>query len=496
MRRLGDDQFTIKLTSSDEVDLHRERYFVLSHVWGDIDIACRTKCENFERYQNEGIDYNALPQTFQDVIRITVAVGVEYLWIDSLCIIQDDTSDWQRESAKMASIFRSASLTIAAASARNSLGGCNLSKIFEPATQFSGNSDGLLDFAIRGPEYKDAMRTLQDQMNGSPLNGRAWVFQEQILSPRSLHAAHSQFVWQCAAHIESEDGLHFEDHRRGRKVPWRTFDRHSDRSQPSGQAEERSASHSYELDQRWWFWVDKFMERTLKFTKDQYGACAGVVRLYQEISENEPVVGLWRRDLALHVAWYAFRDEYDHKEPLPEYGSRRPSWTWMTYPHGSVQIRGPRLEWEALEHGPAPQDLGVVYMATALGTDFTWSGEPLTSEPSGTITIRGICTTLPRPESHRHGFRERQIYLDPDLPPSIQAQDTFYTIALVSYVRSGYLITSPPSHVTFYLVIEPAGPDENNSYVRIGSMRIWRALPAITKSEFEPQGTYKDIVLV
>jgi hypothetical protein len=65
-----------------------------------------------------------LPLTFQDAVNITRALSQHLLWIDSLCIIQDDQADWERESARMASVYQNAFLTIAATSSHDSKGGC------------------------------------------------------------------------------------------------------------------------------------------------------------------------------------------------------------------------------------------------------------------------------------------------------------------------------------------------------------------------------------
>lgn len=65
------------------------------------------------------IPWAELPNTFQDAITVTRMLGLKYIWIDSLCIVQDDAQDWEREAAKMAIIFEAAYVTIAATAASN-----------------------------------------------------------------------------------------------------------------------------------------------------------------------------------------------------------------------------------------------------------------------------------------------------------------------------------------------------------------------------------------
>lgn len=65
-----------------------------------------------------------MPQTFVDAITVAGHLGIRYLWIDSLCICQDDADDWARESARMCDIYSNAHLVIAANRSDNSAGGC------------------------------------------------------------------------------------------------------------------------------------------------------------------------------------------------------------------------------------------------------------------------------------------------------------------------------------------------------------------------------------
>lgn len=65
-----------------------------------------------------------LPPLFQDAIIITRQLGLRYLWIDSLCIIQDSLRDWETEAAKMASIYQNSYVTISATDASNGSAKC------------------------------------------------------------------------------------------------------------------------------------------------------------------------------------------------------------------------------------------------------------------------------------------------------------------------------------------------------------------------------------
>ncbi|KAF2446745.1 HET-domain-containing protein, partial [Karstenula rhodostoma CBS 690.94] len=107
-----------------------------------------------------------IPRTFNDAMKITRALGLRYIWIDSLCIIQDDEQDWQHEAMRMAEVYRGSYLNIAAIDSLNCNGGFEV---------FS-----------------------------SPLNVRGWVFQELILAPRVLYCGRRQMYWQCSEKVYSE----------------------------------------------------------------------------------------------------------------------------------------------------------------------------------------------------------------------------------------------------------------------------------------------------
>jgi hypothetical protein len=120
----------------------------------------------------DGILLHDLPRTFQDAIYITNFLRVRHIWIDSLCIIQDSKEDWQREAAKMADIYHQSYLTIAASWAP-----CGNVGLFKQTPVLE----------VLGTIARPAIRHIHDDASHFPLMGRAWAYQERILSPRLLH---------------------------------------------------------------------------------------------------------------------------------------------------------------------------------------------------------------------------------------------------------------------------------------------------------------------
>ncbi|EMD59792.1 hypothetical protein COCSADRAFT_101130 [Bipolaris sorokiniana ND90Pr] len=496
VQELETDRYSVNLVSTKGTDLYSRPYIVLTHVWGGIEPPCKTTKSNIAKYYDSGIDFDSLPKTFQDAVRLTVAIGFRYLWIDSLCIIQDDTEDWQRESAKMAAIYGAGTITLSATSAENSHGGCGLSPKLQSVIRFCSTDPGRPDFAVKEKYYflRHPSSTITGQLRREPVYKRAWILQEKILSRRILHATFSQFVWKCNVITESEDGIAYNQKTYlppdkawcvgNRGFPQKMCD--------SGNGE----LDVFEFEHRWWWdCVADYMKRSLTRTSDQYAALAGIVQFHQDISGNRPILGLWERHLTLHLSWKAFHDPREHKTPLLDRADCRPSWTWMSFPHGSVNISPPdwgELAVKKLRVG----DLGIVYQAAILNTDIKWSGEPLTSDPSGsTINIRGFMRRMRKPKPLRTAMHSR-LRLDPGVTDEGGECGEYDTFALFAYVRSAVLINLPPTITTAYLVVQAIGPEEEGLYRRIGEHALTEDFDMDGSPDYVPEGVQREITLV
>lgn len=182
------------------------RYIALSHRWGNPTETekakfCTYACNIEER--RRGIDFNSLPKTFRDAMTVARELGVRYLWIDSMCIIQPhencpcESTDWVVESMKMEQYYSSAYCTVAADSAE-------------------GSNDGLFQTrrdrrCVRLPNQEDPAVYLCEviddfdrDVDKGVLNQRGWVFQERALSCRTIHYTKTQTYWECGKRIRCE----------------------------------------------------------------------------------------------------------------------------------------------------------------------------------------------------------------------------------------------------------------------------------------------------
>lgn len=179
-------------SASDEI----QNYIALSHRWGagnEWHKHCLFRSNIKDLH--EKMDFTKLPKTFQDAITVTRALGIQYLWIDSLCIIQDDAEDWATEAKLMEDVFSSAYCTIAASSA-----GADGFLRSRPSRQFV-----TIPTASNGPYYVCKMiDDFSGDVEEGELNQRGWVLQERALSHRSIHFTSKQAYWECGEGIHSE----------------------------------------------------------------------------------------------------------------------------------------------------------------------------------------------------------------------------------------------------------------------------------------------------
>lgn len=173
-------------------------YIALSHRWGELNPEQRfcTHEDNIEQRKTY-IGYDSLPRTFQDAVRITRALRVRYLWIDSLCIIQEDPDDWATESGRMGEVFSNAYCTIAASSASSSLTGFLGPRRPRDVIQLS-TPDGV-------PLYlAEAVDDFRADVEHSILSSRGWVLQERALSRRTIYFTSTQVYWECGKGVVCE----------------------------------------------------------------------------------------------------------------------------------------------------------------------------------------------------------------------------------------------------------------------------------------------------
>jgi hypothetical protein len=163
---------------------------------GEIEPKCLTRKANY-RGQLQDIPWHSLPLTFRDVITFIRTLGYEYIWIDSLCIVQDDDNDWRREAKCMGAYYGGAALTIASTGGND----CN-SGLFShaPVSSFHIKLDGHVKGTISARTIiSHGLQAVWNniQSENLPALRRGWIFQERLLSRRVLHFTQRELQWEC-----------------------------------------------------------------------------------------------------------------------------------------------------------------------------------------------------------------------------------------------------------------------------------------------------------
>jgi hypothetical protein len=193
----------IRLVERDESLFGKQPYATLSHCWGRT-INKTTTSRNLAQH-HERIALPELSKTFRHTIGVAKSLGLRYLWIDSLCIVQDSIADWSHEASLMNKVYRYCYINIAATGASNGSEGCywerNPAAVTptEVRVQWSNSKQAITTYHVV-PDSQTWARKLINQ----PLNQRCWVLQERILSPRVLHFGNEQLFWECREFVACE----------------------------------------------------------------------------------------------------------------------------------------------------------------------------------------------------------------------------------------------------------------------------------------------------
>jgi len=178
-----------------ENNAQQGRYVALSHCWGSSQ-HCVLTFDKLAEYQIS-IPWERFPKTFQDAIMFSANLDVHHIWIDALCIIQGQPSDWEVESAKMADIYQNSYITLATTASSDDMGGLYPDTHTAADAEYELYTNGPTRIAVRKKVQHWTWPPKKASSKLYPLLSRGWAFQERILSPRTLHFGKEELVWEC-----------------------------------------------------------------------------------------------------------------------------------------------------------------------------------------------------------------------------------------------------------------------------------------------------------
>ncbi|KAK5657154.1 hypothetical protein OQA88_3211 [Cercophora sp. LCS_1] len=402
-------------------------YAALSYCWGENLPLCTTT-DVLAQFTQE-IPSDLMPATFADAMKITRALGIPYIWIDALCIVQDDSEDWQREAAVMNKVYGGCQLTIAASQSRDSATGC-----FPVLDQDFINQD------VSFRAHNRLIRFYYDDVrirpgSGNTLSARAWALQEQI----------------------------------PREPP-------------------QTPASALRLRIRWEKIVENYSERLLTYERDRVPAVAGVIQSFASVMpNNESILGLWRATLARDMAWSRLSVRVQERglgDPA------LPSWTWLACP-GPATFRWWEDTPPSSDGTPTKRSRGPKEHLHLLTSKIEWSGTPYTSPlKSAHLEVEApVMTIALRPT--REQLKGKMYGYFQVFGENLRGDASeFYRC--FGFLDHGdltgpapfpcmLLFTSPKGQGEAYevfIIMEPVGPPEDRRFRRIGAAGLLGKTPA------------------
>ncbi|KAI1417299.1 heterokaryon incompatibility protein-domain-containing protein [Hypoxylon sp. FL1857] len=304
-----------------------QKYLCLSHCWGKQQITTTTQSTLAERMLE--IRTEDLSKTFAEAIDMTRRFEIDYIWIDSLCIIQDDSEDWERESVRMASIYRNAYLTIAATKSSSGDGGLFA---HTPDFEVSGTTPSGEDYYLVFRERIHHDLTADGGTPHFPLMRRAWVYQERMLSQRVLHFGYYEIFWECSTKVCCECGNVDSLGYMGtipipipRKMMASALESLGRTLSGNWTNREWVESARYFIARMWRSMVTIYTALNLTIASDCLPALGGVARTFAEKRKSPYLAGLFEDSLLDDLLWITFSCM---KTRLSKW--RAPSWPWAS----------------------------------------------------------------------------------------------------------------------------------------------------------------------
>ncbi|KAL8678594.1 MAG: hypothetical protein Q9186_005056 [Xanthomendoza sp. 1 TL-2023] len=348
-------------------------YMTLSHRWGTASFLKLTLANLTDLVK--GLSITDLPQTFQDAITVVRRLGCKYLWIDSLCIIQNSKEDWLHEAGLMGEVYENSH--------------CNIA-----ATWNSSSDDGL--FATRNPSEVEGIvvhpkwaglksatfRVMEFGLwerliTSAGLNKRAWVVQERLLAPRVLHFGRTQLAWEChevdacesyptrlPVAQQSTQTIHkgLDPETDGKILQW------------MGDSKSSQNIHGYHV---WNKIVAAYTAGELTVASDKFVALSGLAKKMQTVLQDEYLAGLWKRTLASDLLWKV-------------HGGKQANGLLSTR---AAQYRAPTWSWAALDGHIMPGRPNIDRILISIeeaATDPIVSENPLDQLKFGWVRLRGV----------------------------------------------------------------------------------------------------------
>jgi Heterokaryon incompatibility protein (HET) len=301
-----------------------------------------------------------LPRTYRDAISLTRVLGYRYLWIDAICIIQDDEDDWEKESKNIGEIFANAVCTLAAVDAVSDSSSTDSGLFLERKDPLCVvKLPVLLDNHSRSDIFIQLQSTgFHSAIDESTWNKRGWVVQERILSRRILYFTAEKLFWQCQTEILDEQNTPLVDSSLQSKIglarelllsdlrtlsegikPTSTPD---DGGSLGDEGEDEDDVRYRDIEPRmfsqWWKLIEYYSNSQLTFAKDKMMAITGLFEVVSQRIKVPQLCGTWGGSGRVFTSALLWRAKQDFLTPYQDF--RTNSWSWAAL-EGQVTFSAP-----------------------------------------------------------------------------------------------------------------------------------------------------------
>ncbi|KAH7317543.1 heterokaryon incompatibility protein-domain-containing protein, partial [Rhexocercosporidium sp. MPI-PUGE-AT-0058] len=307
----GNDEFNLRVheSAADE----RGAYIFLSYQWGGVQPLTARSSNMLD--VTKDISLEMVPVTWRDAFIVARRLGIKYLWIDALCIIQDSQDDWAREASRMSDYISNATFVLAAGFGSNSYAGLFEERRVEDLASLVYNTESTNGHWSGGVVHlRRPLGETREAILKTPLAKRAWTMQESVLPERLLYYGSEQMYWNCQEHALAE----------GSAFPERPIWNLASQMRVLSTQPNPSSSSSPLLLNPWYDLVQEFSARVLTVRRDVFPAIASIAQMF-ETSGGRYLAGLWQNDLHRGLLWNASKFSQGERR---EYIA--PSWSWAS----------------------------------------------------------------------------------------------------------------------------------------------------------------------
>lgn len=474
----------------------------MSHCWNHGDGIHLTKLtkETYQRLKN-GINMNTLPKKFQNAIELARWMKKDYLWIDAVCIIQDSVVDWQQQSSIMVNIYTGSFCNIAATSADETIG-CFRRR----PTEF------VEPYLISNPESSSSEKThiigyvdfWCNSLLDTDLHTRAWVLQERLLSPRTIHFGMEQMFWECRQHKACEaypKGVpdEFINHRtRAWRLKVPTFYPRSQMTEPQSVFAQLAnwfcPSDDICSDPAHRFWrtaVELHMDCNLSLDSDKLVAISGIASKVKEMTGEWYLAGLWDNpSIAQSLLGYVpVKEQANGRASVRSpsrgrVGYRASSWSWASLDariawdwkatHNQVLLAIEDTKCEAPGDGMSSiesAEMHVIGCLIAMELSIVHTNKDGSPEEDGSYALfprrTHSATTRSKISSKLHSHVEPIVYLDTPLLHETNADVYLLPVCTGCRDRNDNVIATVAG-----LILRKVASSEKTLYERVGIFRL------------------------